>query len=193
MLKLFTESDWVLAHKEKVQQPPKIISCTGGKDVPPLQTLTFSVNVQTSPRKNMLVSLQNGVLNILVPQTEKVESEKIQGKIHQGIEAALRFEAKRILPGKLKKLSEKHALPFADVKIQQSKTRWGSCSSKKNINLSYFLLLLPEHLVDYVLLHELVHTREMNHSARFWALLDRLTNGQAKALAKEMKSYKTGV
>ncbi len=106
------KSDWVLAHKEKVQQPPGIISGAERKDVPPLQTLTFSVNVQTSPRKKMLVSLQNGVLNILVPQTEKVESEKIQRKIHQGIEAALRFEAKRILPEKLKELSEKHALPF---------------------------------------------------------------------------------
>ncbi|MDR1699342.1 MAG: M48 family metallopeptidase, partial [Prevotellaceae bacterium] len=179
--------DWVLAHKDTVQRPPRIISAEN-----PMKALTFSLNIQSSPRKNILFSLQNGVLNVLYPQTEMVESDKMQGKIRQGIEAALRFEAKRILPEKLNQLSRQHHLPFSGVKIQQSKTRWGSCSSRKSINLSYFLLLLPEHLIDYVLLHELSHTVEMNHSPRFWALLDRLTGGQAKILAKEIKQYRTG-
>jgi len=184
---LHEKRNWILAHKDKMQQTQRIISSEN-----PLQTLTFRVDVQSSPRKNLLFGLQNGILHIFYPQTEKLESEKIQSKIRQGIEGALRFEAKRILPDKLKRLSEKHRLPFSDIKIRQSKSRWGSCSSKKNINLSYFLLLLPEHLVDYVLLHELCHTVEMNHSPRFWQRLNLLTDGQAQTLAKEIKQYRTG-
>jgi len=177
---------WILAHKDKVQRPKKISVSEN-----PIKTLTFSINLQASPRKNLLFSLQNGVLNILYPQNEILENENIQSKIRQGIESALRFEAKRFLPERLRKLSEKHNLPFSDIKIRQSKSRWGSCSSKKNINLSYFLLLLPEYLVDYVLLHELCHTKEMNHSPRFWLLLNQLTDGKAKLLAKEIKQYRT--
>lgn len=69
----------------------------------------------------------------------------------------------------------------------------GELLSEKNINLSYYLVLLPSHLIDYVLLHELCHTREMNHSERFWDLLDRFTDGKALALRKELKKYRTEI
>ena len=79
------------------------------------------------------------------------------------------------------------------MKINSSRGRWGSCSARKDINLSYYLVLLPFRLIDYVLLHELCHTREMNHSERFWQLLDRFTGGKALALRKELKEYRTEI
>jgi predicted metal-dependent hydrolase len=79
------------------------------------------------------------------------------------------------------------------VKINSSRGRWGSCSAKKTINLSLFLLLLPQHLIDYVLLHELCHIREMNHSVRFWKLLDSFTDEKALQLREELKGYKTEI
>ena len=96
-----------------------------------------------------------------------------------------------VLPPRIRRLSEQAGLPFQSVKINTSKGRWGSCSARRDINLSCSLVLLPEHLVDYVILHELCHTVEMNHSPRFWALLDKLVHGKSDALRTELKGYTT--
>ena len=93
---------------------------------------------------------------------------------------------------RLNHFCQKHNFSFNRVTFRRQKTRWGSCSTKNNINLNINLAALPEHLQDYVLLHELTHTKHKNHGRQFWAELDRLTGG-AKALRKEMKKYRLTV
>jgi predicted metal-dependent hydrolase len=73
------------------------------------------------------------------------------------------------LPHRLQQLSQQHGFDYGRCTVRQVVSRWGSCSAQKNISLNAALLLLPIELVDYVLLHELCHTRQMNHSAAFWA------------------------
>ena len=119
--------------------------------------------------------------------------EKLQSWLRKVIEESLRRNAKSILPPRLDRLSKQCGLPYASVKINSSQGRWGSCSTKKDINLSYYLVLLPSYLIDYVLLHELCHTREMNHSERFWSLLNQFTEGKALALRGELKKYRTEI
>ena len=119
--------------------------------------------------------------------------EKLQAWLRNVIEEALRRNAKIVLPPRLYMLSMQHNLPYKSVKINSSSGRWGSCSAQGNINLSYYLVLLPKHLIDYVLLHELAHTREMNHGERFWDLLDRMTDGKAQALRAELRKYQTKI
>ncbi|GHU72002.1 zinc protease [Bacteroidia bacterium] len=104
-------------------------------------------------------------------------------------ETELRRQALSYLPKQLKYLAKTHHFQYQSVKIRKSKTRWGSCSSKKTINLSFYLMLLPIHLIDYVLLHELCHTVEMNHSLAFWNLLNQHTQGKVKALRKELRDH----
>lgn len=101
----------------------------------------------------------------------------------------LRKRAHEYLPRRTAELAREHGFSYRRVSLRRSRTRWGSCSPVNNINLSIFLMQLPEHLIDYVILHELVHTVHKNHSALFWELLDRHT-GNAKALAKEMGRYR---
>jgi predicted metal-dependent hydrolase len=102
----------------------------------------------------------------------------------------LRRKAHAYLPFKLKQLSEKHNLPYKRLSIRASKTRWGSCSSAKNINLSFYLMKLPEHLIDYVILHELAHTIHQNHSKAFWQALSALLGQEAKLVDRELKVHR---
>jgi predicted metal-dependent hydrolase len=98
--------------------------------------------------------------------------------------------AKRTLVRRLSEVAEIHDFNYNKVTIRRQKTRWGSCSAKNNISLNINLVRLPDDLRDYVLLHELVHTRIKNHSKAFWAELDKFVGGDAKALAKKVKNYK---
>lgn len=107
-------------------------------------------------------------------------------------EEQLRLRALDYLPDRTAMLARKHGFSYRRVSIRRSRTRWGSCSAVNNINLSIFLMQIPSRLIDYVILHELVHTVHKNHSPAFWKELDHHT-GNARALAKEMKNYHTTV
>lgn len=100
-----------------------------------------------------------------------------------------RVEARIKLVSRLNKLSEKHGFSYNKVFMRNQRTRWGSCSSKNNINLNIQLVRLSDELIDYVLLHELVHTRIKNHTKAFWEELDKLV-GDAKTKNKKLKEYK---
>lgn len=81
---------------------------------------------------------------------------------------ALKQEAAHLLPQRIETLAALHAFTYRTVAIKQLKARWGSCNSQKDITLSCYLMQLPWELIDYVLLHELVHTRVMAHGKPFW-------------------------
>lgn len=129
-------------------------------------------------------------LILLCPPATDFTDINRQRWLLQVLTEQLRRQAKLLLPGRLNALAKLYGLPFSRVSINSARTRWGSCSSRKSINLSLYLMLLPSHLIDYVLLHELCHTREMNHGPRFWALLDSLTGGRARALRKELRCFR---
>ena len=126
-----------------------------------LQATTFRLHIFRTERSNFYMRLEDGVLHIACPNETRFEEEEVQSLLKSMLEKALRHEAKH----------------------------WGSCTMKKSINLSQSLMLLPWHLVDYVLLHELCHTIEMNHSERFWKLMDKVTDNQAIRLRSELKNY----
>jgi predicted metal-dependent hydrolase len=100
----------------------------------------------------------------------------------------LHKEALHYLPERVRDLSEKFGFKITGLKIRKMRSRWGSCTARKSINLNSWLVMLPEHLSDYVILHELVHTRFQDHSMKFWDELDRVTGGQSKKLRRELRS-----
>jgi predicted metal-dependent hydrolase len=86
----------------------------------------------------------------------------------------LKRRARERIGERLRELAEHHGFDYKRINVRGQRTRWASCSSRGTISLNYKLLFLPPELVDHVLLHELAHTRHLNHSQRFWRLLARL-------------------
>ena len=114
-----------------------------------------------------------------------------QEPIHHFLLEQLRWQARAVLTPRIQQLAEKHGFTFNNLTFKKSRSNWGSCSVRGNINLSIFLMTLPSHLVDYVLLHELCHTHHQDHSPAFWALMDKVIGGSAKALQRELRAYRT--
>ena len=100
--------------------------------------------------------------------------------------------SRRKLANRLNDLAAYHGFKYNRVFFRNQRTRWGSCSAQNNINLNLKLALLPDELIDYVILHELLHTRIKNHSHKFWAEMDRMV-GNAKRYAKQLKEYGLGL
>lgn len=101
-------------------------------------------------------------------------------------------EARTKLVKRLEELAQQHDFQFNRVFIRAQKTRWGSCSGRHNINLNVKLVELPDDLIDYVILHELVHLKINNHGPEFWAELDKYV-GDAKSIDKQLKKYRLDV
>ncbi|MBB3187709.1 M48 family metallopeptidase [Microbacter margulisiae] len=154
----------------------------------PLKTLTFTAHVVASDQPKIFFKLADNVLTIEYPRQRGIQSPAVQKVIREGIVYFLRKAAKQVLPEKTFQLAMQSGLKYRSLKIQSSTTRWGSCSSVNNINLSLYLLLLPSHLIDYVIVHELCHTIEHNHSERFWTHVERILP-DCKALRNELKHF----
>jgi hypothetical protein len=102
-------------------------------------------------------------------------------------------KAKIILRNRLNELAEMNGFKYNKVSVRNQKTRWGSCSNLNNINLNINLVSLTQDLMDYVILHELLHTKIKNHSKKFWAQLDKYVGGKAKYLDKRLKKHRLGL
>jgi len=94
-------------------------------------------------------------------------------------------KARTVLKSRLEELARNHGFAYSGMSVRAQKTRWGSCSANNMISLNIQLLVLPPRLRDYVLLHELVHTRIKNHGPEFWTSLDRYV-GDSRRLRSEL-------
>jgi hypothetical protein len=106
----------------------------------------------------------------------------------QGDEEWLLAEARRHISQRTKELAAEHGFSYNRITIRDARTRWGSCSQKKNLSFSWRLIKAPEFVIDYLILHELAHTVHMNHSKRYWALVERICPAYEKA-EKWLKMY----
>lgn len=103
------------------------------------------------------------------------------------LEKALREKALHLFAERLARYAAQLGLNAPPLSLSAARTRWGSCSLKSGIRLNWRLIHFPLHIVDYVVVHELAHLREMNHSARFWAIVETICPDH-KAARTELKS-----
>lgn len=131
------------------------------------------------------VCLKRGWIQKHLAIIEQIENRKKRADVQP--QTINKSEAGKKLIERLNYLAVKHGFSFNKVTIRDQKTRWGSCSSKNNISLNMKLVQLSEELMDYVILHELVHTRVHSHSNKFWAELDKYVEN-SKAVAKRLRT-----
>ncbi len=178
---LAKNEEWIRRHKETAGRHRKAY-----RENDEIKTKLHTIVL----KKGELVKVKNSGsrIELLLPD---FDSEHSRNVIEDVITQVYRFEARKILPGKLEKLARMYGFEFNKVSIRNNKRNWGSCSSKNNISLNLQMMKLPDELIDYILLHELVHTEIKNHSPEFWQKMDNLTGNRGRELAKEVKKYST--
>ena len=127
-------------------------------------------------------------IRVTHPDNLDETNNKVQEAASKASVRALRSQAERLLPQRLAELASLHGYNYQSVSVKRLKSRWGSCDQKSNIILNLYLVQLPWELIDYVLIHELVHTKVMRHGPDFWEVMQReLPN--LKSLKTQIKKY----
>lgn len=103
----------------------------------------------------------------------------------------LQEETRRLVRERIAHFNAHYRVPVGKVFIKNHKSRWGSCSERGNLNFNYKLLLLPPEVADYIIVHELCHLREFNHSSQFWALVAQ-TLPHHQALRRTLRQLERG-
>lgn len=129
--------------------------------------------VMPSAREATKVGRADQNIVVYLATGEDLKTESVRQAIQKEYIKLLRIEAKAYLPRKLATLADEYGFSYERVRFSHATGRWGSCSSQGTISLNIALMKLPHELIDYVLVHELCHTKEMNHSKSFWELVER--------------------
>lgn len=183
---LYDKKDWIqhaLKRQEKMKSQFTVFThnCF-------YKTRMHTLYLETHEKNTIKSVVAGNKIMVWYPQHAEVTDERIQKVIRHAVLEAWRVEAKNILPQRAHELAIRHNFSFRNLTVKNAKTRWGSCSSQNNINLNLQLMRLPDELINYVILHELNHTRHRNHQKTFWTSLEGILPG-ARKLDKALNAY----
>lgn len=165
---------------------PSVMPVFQGGRIGKSHTLVFRQN--KSATKASVRILENQVM-VRLPERMRYDHKDAQQAAERGAIKALQKEAEHLLPQRLKSLASQHDFTYKSLRVKRLKTRWGSCNQEKEIVLNCFLMQLPWHLIDYVILHELMHTRILAHGPKFWDELGNYVHDLA-SIRKTMRQQR---
>lgn len=151
----------------------------------------FDVIIKESGYGNLFQSKFIGTaLEFTCPAGTNYGDERVQAFFHKNLNKVLKYKAENYLPQRLDYLAKSINEKYKSCAVSYGKTRLGRCDSDRNILLSYRLMMLPPELVDYIILHELAHLKEMNHGEGFYRLLNKYCDGNYLKLERQFKDFK---
>ena len=171
------KSDWVL-ERQRLLKP----NFYDGQAIGKAHHLRLSADLSASKVTSRLKTTE---AYVSFPAGLNPKSPEVQQAAQTVSQKALRSEAEQLLPQRLQQLASQHGFNYGSVRIRHLKSRWGSCSSKGDITLNLFLMQLSWRQIDYVLLHELVHTKVLRHVPPFWEEFGRHLP-EARQLSREV-------
>lgn len=177
---------WILKQQSKYNT---ILSAYAVNSV--YYTKSHLIKITKNNYEKITARSKGEVVTIYIPYGADVGSEPVRQFIDHVITEVYRSEAKIYLPVRTKELAQQFGFKYNEVSVRNNRSNWGSCSGRNNISLNINLMKLPDHLVDYIILHELSHTLVKNHGGEFYFVLNRVTDNRARELAKEVKKYTT--
>jgi len=182
---------WIRKQQERLNRVEKRI--VRYNEDTEFRTRDHVLSIGTHEKSTIKAIVRNGIIRINYPAHADVGDERIQRVIRRAIHAVLKIEAVKYLPGLTDRLAREHGFKYDQVTVRNNKTRWGSCSARNRISLNIHLVRIPQHLQEYVVLHELCHTVHRHHQKPFWQLLDRITDGRARKLDRELNDYSPAI
>jgi predicted metal-dependent hydrolase len=181
-----SKKDWILKHLPKIRAIEESVKIFDEETE--FRTKNHQLVVKREKMDKILISIEKSITKISIPKESNITEPSVQEAIKFGIAETLRIEAKDFIPQRVKMFAQKFGFKYNKLFFKNVKTRWGSCSTKNNINFNIHLMRLPDRLIDYVILHELTHTIHKNHSKKFWNALEKVLPN-SKKLDKELNSY----
>ncbi len=180
---LIKKIDWINQHRPS-QQEPLLNGARIGKGHR-LQIEKTDANRQSTRIKDIYIQVK-------LPKSLEPTDPEAQTHIIKACEKALLAEATQLLPQRLEMMSKRTGIPYKSCSVKKLKSRWGACDTHNNISLNIFLIQLDWTLIDYVIFHELAHTKEHNHQEPFWALVETICPDYKK-LRRELRSKPTAI
>ena len=184
-------SGWILDKLDEYarleRQTPRQRYCSGADVV--ILGRTYRLRLSASSNGSGMIQVDGDEVDVSVPTT--LTGAAREHYLKNALLAWYRVQAQRILPPRVEYYAQQMRARPGRVTIRRQRSRWGSCSAKGNLNLNLFLITLPVKTIDYVIVHELAHLFELNHSPRFWRIVERLCPDRKKhqAILRENIHY----
>ncbi len=177
-----SKADWIMQHTPK-QRP----ALKDGDQIGKAHRLVF---MPTDSHKSVKATshIRGSEIRVHYPATLSSSDAMVQSSAEAAAIRALKLQAQNLLPQRTATLATQHGYTYKSIAIKNLKSRWGSCDQDKNIIYNLFLMQLPWQLIDYVIIHELCHTKVLRHGDPFWREMERHLP-TARVLRKQVHEY----
>jgi predicted metal-dependent hydrolase len=155
--------DWILTHR-----PQEGLALQTQDRIGKAHKLIF---IPSSSSRRPTARIAGNEIRVTHPSRLAGHDDGLQTAAARGCTKALKLQAEQLLPMRVAQLAANHGFEYQDVTIRQLKSRWGSCDSNRRLTFNLYLMQLPWELIDYVILHELQHTKIMRHGPPFWTAM----------------------